>query len=375
VVGERAIEADVKGAARSRRRLAATIALVFACALVAVLRLHECTLLPVDTGDIVRHLLYGRAVAVHGFAAAAEPLTAFAPDWQEVAWAAFPYSYPPVTLAFFALVAALLPSVFFAKLALTVLEAVNASLIARLTGSRWLGVLYWASPMSIWWVSREGQFEPLQAFFSLLATLFALLAAPFLCGLAIALAIAVKMTAAALLPWLAVRLWQSGRRACAWAAAGFIVGCLPLLAAQVAYGGVSNVLRFGRLLVYNPYYWNPFADMFAWNPPWQVALDEVASYAMLVVLLVLAMRSGARLSWLAAIVFLVFCKLHSNVQFWYFLLLPSFLVTIPDRRWRFALIALCPLLDLRGSFEVLLGPVGPNRFHGLPSAFDRYPVP
>jgi hypothetical protein len=67
-----------------------------------------------------------------------------------------------------------------------------------------------------------------------------------------------------------------------------------------------------------------------------------------------------------------FCKLHSNVEFWYFLLLPSFLVTIPDRRWRFALIALCPLIDVRSGWEIVTGPMGQHTFHGLASVFDAY---
>jgi len=345
-----------------------------AAALVAAWRAYECLALPVETGDIARNVLYGALAAQHGFAVAAHALTDLSGAWADISWARFPYSYPPVTLAFFTFVASVSPTIFAAKACLTALEAANAWMLARLGRNAWLGLAYWASPLSIWWVSREGQFEPLQNAFSLLALLLAG-SLPLLAGVALALAISVKLTAAALLPWFALRLWRAGRRAAWLGLGGIALGFVPCVAAEFAWHGVSNVFRYGSLLTYNPYYWNPFADMFAWNTPLQVAADEFASYGMLAVLLLACVRArdlAARAGFLAPIAFLVFCKLHGNVQFWYFLLLPTFLATVPDRRLRFALIALCPLLDLRGSAEALLGPFDQRTFHGLPSVFDRY---
>ena len=129
--------------------------------LIAVLRGYFCWQDPVNSGDVVRHLLHSFHVLDEGLAAAGVPLQELDPDLAGSTWSAFPYNYPPVTLAFFVLIAALAPAVTAAKVALTVIEALNAWLLARVTGNRWLGLLYWASPVSIWWVSGEGQFEPL----------------------------------------------------------------------------------------------------------------------------------------------------------------------------------------------------------------------
>lgn len=345
-----------------------------AAGVVAAFRLYQCGMLPSETGDIVRHVLYGVAVDQQGVAAAGVPLTWLSSTWSHVAWARFPYSYPPVALAFFALIASISPSVFAAKLALTLIEAGNACLISKLTRSKILGLLYWASPLSIWWVSREGQFEPLQSFFMLLA-IAAAFERQFVSGAALALATSVKVTAGALVPWLAGVIWPSGWRARGLAVLGLIVGLVPAIASEAMYGGISNVLRYSSLLVYNPYYWNPWADLFTGNTPLQIVANEIASYGLLATLIALAFRSRNWLPFVAPIAFVVFCKTHTNVQFWYWLLLPAFLVPLPNPRWRFALIALCPLLDIHSLLELVSGPMGPVRFHGLPSAFDLYTLP
>ena len=344
-------------------------------AAVAVVRLWECASLPVETGDVVRNLIYGVAVGKLGLSAAGQPLAALAPEWQRVAWARLPYNYPPVALAFFTIVSALSPTAFFAKLSLTALEATNAWLISRVCGSRLLGLVYWASPASIWWVSREGQFEPLQTSFALVAVLVRE-RAPLASGVALGLAIWTKMTAAALLPWLAWKLWTQNPRALALGALGLALGSLPALAAEASYGGISNVLRYSSPLTYNPYYWNWTAtSLFSWNSGWLIGCDELASYGLLVALGVLALRSREPLAFLAPFVFTVFCKVHTNVQFWYWLALPALLVPIPEARWRFALIAACPLLDVRSALEVALGSLGRLEYRGLQSPFAAYRWP
>jgi hypothetical protein len=323
----------------------------------------------------VRNLIYGVAVGKFGPSAAGQPLAALAPEWQRAAWSQLPYNYPPVALAFFTIVSAISPTAFFAKLSLTALEAINAWLVSRACGSRLLGLIYWASPASIWWVSREGQFEPLQTSFALVSLLVRE-RAPLASGVALGLAIWTKMTAAALVPWLAWKLWTRNPRALGLGALGLALGSLPALAGEASYGAISNVLRYSSPLTYNPYYWNLAATrMFSWNPGWLIACDELASYGLLVALGVLAIRSRDPLAFLAPIVFTVFCKLHTNVQFWYWLTLPVLLVPIPEARWRFALIAASPLLDVRSALEVALGSFGYSGYRGLPSVFAAYRWP
>ncbi len=356
-----------------RRRFVA-LSLTGAALAIAVVRAFEIGALPVITGDVVRNLLYGVAVAEWGPASAAKPLAELSAGWAGASWAHLPYGYPPLALAFFALVAALSPTVFAAKLALTGIEAANSVLVARLTGSRWLGVAYWASPASLWWVSREGQFEPLQSLFTLLA-LLALPAAPVAAGVSLAAAVQVKVTALALAPWLAHRAWATGRRAAGQLALGFAVGLVPSLWAELAWGGVTNVLRFGAPLTYNPYYWSWAAPMFSWNPGWLIACDQLASWGVLAALVTYAVRARSAWSVTAPILFVLFCKTHSNVQFWYWLLFAPLCVPIEDRRWRLALIAAAPLLDVSSAVSLVGWPVGEHGFRGAASVFFAYEVP
>jgi hypothetical protein len=351
-----------------------TLALAAGAIAVAVIRVWQVQTLPIITGDVVRNLLYGLSVRERGFSALALPLVEIDPGWRGASWSRLPYNYPPVALAFFALVSAISPTVYAAKLALTGVEAANAALVGRLSRSRVLGLLYWASPASIWWVSREGQFEPLQSLFTLIA-LVALPRFAFASGVSLAFAIQVKLTAVALAPWLGWRCWKAGPRAARLAAVGLALGLLPSLYLELRYGALSNVFRFSSPLVYNPYYWNWTANMFSWNPGWLVLCDELASYGMLAALVTYAARARSAWSVAAPIAFLAFCKLHTNVQFWYFLLLAPLLVPIEDRRWRFALIAAVPLLDVGAAVSLLGNPIGQHGFHGTSSVFDAYASP
>lgn len=347
-----------------------SIAILFVA--IAAYRLYECTRLPLETGDIARHVLYGAATLKDGFAAAAHPLTDYSPAWTGVSWARFPYSYPPAAQAFFALVAFFSPTIFAAKLALTAIEGCNAWLIRRLSGSPLLALLYWASPLSIWWVSREGQFEPLQAFFCLIA-IAASREAPLIAGFGLAFAALTKATGLALLPWViwtVYSLW--GFPGIRKLALGFVLPFVPAAIAEASYGALSNVLRYGTLLIFNPLYWNLRAEMFAGERPWQLILGQLGTYAYIGVLGWLAASSRMILPYFAALVFIAFCKTHHNVQYWYLLMLPTFIMTVPDRRARFALVALCPILDLNSAFE-LLGHLRDQRtFFGLPSVFSPY---
>jgi hypothetical protein len=341
---------------------------------IGALRLYEIGSLPVITGDAVRNLLYGVAVREWGVTAAGRPLADLSPDWLGVSWAHLPYNYPPLALAFFSLVAAISPTVFAAKFALTLVEAANAWLVSRVGESRALGLVYWASPASMWWVSREGQFEPLQSLFAL-AALAALPVSPLAAGVSLALAVQVKVTAVFLAPWLAHRAWRAGPRALGLVALGLALGLLPSTYAELRWSGVTNVLRFSAPLRYNPYFWSWTANVFSWNPGWLIFLDELASYSMLAALVTYSVRRRSAWSTAAPILFVVFCKSHSNVQFWYWLLLAPLLLPIEDRRWRFALVACVPLLDVSSTVSLLGTPIGEHGFRGADSVWFRYQVP
>ncbi len=363
-------------------RRIATITLVLVATAVAALRYHYCTQPPANTRDVVRHMVYGRLVAERGLAIAGQALSQMDPPIKMVTWSNVPYNYPIVTLGFFTLVSALSHTIFFAKLALTVIEAINACLVYLCSGQRWLAVVYWASPVSMWWVSREGQFEPLQSLFAL-AALYLLPRTPAVAFALLALAVQVKLSAVLLLPLFLLSVVRGGWAALLPAAAGFGLAITPSVIALWYYPVryyplIAHVLRYNAPEVYNPYYWNVAArGVFGWNPPWLIAANQASTYGMLLVLSWLALRTRRPVQFVAPLAFLVLCKLHTNAQFWYMALLPSFLLPIENRTWRFWLIALVPLLDVHSFAEIVYGPFGytVGDYYARLSAFDSIWIP
>jgi hypothetical protein len=225
-------------------------------------------------------------------------------------------------------------------------EAINALLVGVMSRDRWLALIYWAAPGSIWWISREGQFEALQSLFVFL-TFLLLKRSPRLACVALALAVQVKLTAILLMPLVAWTVWKALRTEAWQAAAAFAAGFTPTAFALIFYPAVKQ-LRYSAPLTFNSYYWDVFTHkMFGWVPPWVIAANALASYGIVALLLfaLVTSRKG-RLPYLAPLLFLLVCKVHRNVQFWYMCLLPSFVFPIPSTRLRWALFLLIPMLDL-----------------------------
>jgi hypothetical protein len=282
---------------------------------------------------------------------------------EQIPWSQAPYPYPALALLFFTAVASVWPSLFFAKLVLTALEAGSALMVGRLSGDRWLGLVYWANPMSIWWVSREGQFEALQSFLVILS-LALLMRSPRLyktlaAAVLVILAVQVKITAILLLPLVAWTAWKRFGRRCWWLLPACIAGLLPTAVATLSYPAVSNVLKFSTPLHYNPYFWNLLdSQIFSWNPTWLRLANGLTSWAFLAAILLLARRSRKPMSYVAPVAFLALIKLHTHVQFWYLTVLPSLLLPICERRARLLLYATLPLLDVRTFLQIVAGPIG-----------------
>jgi glycosyl transferase family 87 len=358
------------------------VILFVAIVAVAAVRIWFSARLPVNTADVLRSIHTALYVLRDGPAVAGVPLVELDPGLQALGWARVPYSYPPLVLPFFVIVAAISPTLFAAKLALTLVEAVNASLIARITGSRWLGVLYWASPASIWWASGEGQFEPLMAFF-MLAAVAVLRRSPAGALALLALGFHIKLTAILLLPWCLLMIWRNAPGAMAKSVAAFVVVIVaPFVIAGLWYSVIDGLLGIPGTIRYNPYYWNFFdATAFLWNPGWLVSINALATYAVLGFMIWRAWRTqGGWAQFGGAIAFVVLVKVSTLAQFWYFLLFPAFVMPIEpveggaDVRWW--LVALTPLLDVRPLIEILSGPFGWSEvqtYFGF-SAFTRFGV-
>ena len=319
--------------------------------------MYQCTLTPADTDDVMRHLFYALYVARDGLAAAGKPLIQLEPRLGFVSWSHAAYNYPIVAIAFFVVAAKCSATSFNSKLLLTLIEAFNALLIKQLTGDTRLAWLYWVSPLSIWRVSREANFEPLQTLF-IVSALLALTSRPWLSGCLLACAIQTKLTAAFLLPWFFVTLAHRGQRDLAAAMLAMAAGFAVSVYAQLQYPMFESVVWSVRSLRFNPYYWNVLdRSLFTWTPPLVSLLNALASYSFLGVCLTgLIRRKSAH--YLGAAAFMLWCKTGSLIQPWYMLTAPALALTIPDGRIRLWLFVIALNLDPLSPAQLILGPRG-----------------
>ncbi len=348
---------------------------VLACA-VGALRIYYCTVLPVNTGDITRHLYTGLVVLKRGLATAGQPLVSSFPGASGVAWAGLPYNYPIFTLTYFTAIAAIMPTIFFAKLSLTAVEGINAFLVRRITGSRGLGLLYWAMPASVWWVSHEGQFEPLQALFTFTA-MTAFSSYPVWSGVLLAFAIQTKVTALFLIPLFMWRAWH--RRSLGPWFLGLVLGVIPTFLAQTQFKAVKMGFFSGRhALIYNPYFWNPWNKVYwAWHPDWLIVWAQVATYGAILAIVAAAYISKKPIDYLAPFTFLAACKVASQAQFWYLVLLPTFLVPLRHRGIRTIALVAIIWLEPVSAVQIVSGPFGytVGDYYGTTTPFTKLTVP
>ncbi len=337
------------------RRALARIGFTVAYLAVLTLRFEYCLEAPANTGDLLRHARYGLLVSRHGLAKADVPLAEVDPAFERIAWSDRPFNYPVLTLWFDVLVMGIYPTLFSLKLALTLVEALATAAVFLYSRDKWLALIYWSSPVSIWWVSHEGQFEALQSLMIVLA-LLALRRSRALGWFALAFAIQVKLFAVFMIPYflLTARRPRQLMRELPWLALGFA----PTVAASFFYSPVRNAL-FSNAMRYNAYYWDILhPSIFNWNPPWMIAANQITTWAAIGALTFLIVRGRYRSECLAALGFLVAMKLATNVQVWYLAVLPAMVLPIESTRLRRAMFLLAPLLDVSSTISIVSGPFG-----------------
>jgi hypothetical protein len=173
--------------------------------------------------------------------------------------------------------------------------------------------------------------------------------------LLLALAIQIKPFAAFLLPWFVTSSWRRGNLV--KGVGVFALGLLPTLIASFYYdaAGSSRSLT----LYFSPYYFNFFnLRIFGWMPAWLIFCNQLVSYTAIVALIVLAWRSRRWLPYAPVLAFMAAIKLATHVQFWYLMTAPALLLTLDNRRVRFWMFLLLPLLDVYSLAQTLAGPSG-----------------
>lgn len=316
--------------------------------LITIYRLYLVFHPPLRSMDLLRNIGFGKEFWRYGLAIYDHPTQDFVGTTYATLRPERYYNYPAVALLFFALVAKIWPSLIFGKLALTALEGLNTVLIWKISKDRLLPLLYYASPVSVWWVSREGQFEPLMISFSLLALYLLPRHAP---GAYFSLALGVqsKLTPLFLLPYLLSK--RAGWREFF----SFAFGFLPSLIFSLSSGYPSHFVE-RRLEAHgcNAYAWNIFdPSRLCDSPAMLVVINALISYGILVLCLLLMVHRRRFVEYVGLLILIVVLKSLGVGRPWYLLAVPLMAMPISER-WDRRLFFILGALD-RVAIRRLLG--------------------
>lgn len=332
-----------------------------------IYRLYLCLQPPITSTDLLRNIGFGKEFWKYGLTIYNYSPRHFVGTPYAQYWPHQHFIYPALAMLFFALVSKIWPALFFGKLVLTAIEGLNAFLIWKISGDRLLALLYYISPASLWWFSREGQYEPLLVLFGLLA-LYLLSRRPQWAYLNLALAIQTKYTPGFLLPYFLRKKigWREGLF--------FIIGFIPSILFTLRGEYIFRIFTPGYMPTNcNSYAWNiSNVEKLCGTPFWLVVANALLTYSMLILCLVLAIRrilsppvlsvaegsKGYRVfEYLGLALILVFLKSITWAQFWYIPTIPLFALTIEEPRERRLFFSLC-LFEMAALHNLLIAPFG-----------------
>ena len=329
---------------------------LFVCG--GLLRVYYCFQLPVYTTDLLRNLGYGKAFYTWGYRIYDLVPFDFSPAPSQFLWPNRKYPYPAVTILFYAAVAGVWSSVFFGKLALTLIDTVSARYIYKLTNSRLISLLYWINPMSLWYSSREGQFEGLIVLWIVLA-MWALRNKKAYAYALLGLAIQTKLFPVFLGPYFLSKMSWRNPKKLAWEWGFGIISFTPSLIAVVTSGYLTQFIGTGYLPNYNPLSWNlGDPSLYQSYPFWLILAHWIAGFVFVLGCAYGAIRTKEYLGFFAPFVFVWFVKMNIIGQFWYLMQTPAYCLTVSNNRYRILLFCLSFLLGIRSLWSIFIGPVG-----------------
>ncbi len=349
--------------------------LVWLVAAATIYRLYLCLQPPITSTDLLHNIGFGKEFWKYGLTIYNYPARHFIGTPYAGLWPHQHFIYPALSMLFFAFLAKIWPALFFGKLVLTAIEGLNAFLIWKISGDRLLALLYYISPASLWWVSREGQYEPLVVLFGLTALYF-LSRRPQWAYFNLALAIQTKYTPGFLLPYFLGKKtgWKEGLF--------FIVGFIPSILFILRSEYVFRIFTPGYMPTNcNSYTWNIFdADKLCGTPSWLVVINAVLTYGILILCLAFAIRrilmvrqahhngpwksrvlnslkGGQVFEYLGLVLFIIFVKSIGAAGFWYIPTMPLFVLPIDKPRQRRLFFSLA-LFEMAALHNLLIGPFG-----------------
>ncbi|MGI9323319.1 MAG: hypothetical protein ACR2PJ_07040, partial [Pseudomonadales bacterium] len=197
--------------------------------------------------------------------------------------------------------------------------------------------------------------------------------------LLLAVAIQVKLTAGAFLPYFAYRVYKEHRQEVHWIAAGFAVGFMPTLVAGFFFPVVMPIIETLGTLEHNAWYWNWTSSVERGWPYYIRFPNQMVSYSMLAVLIIAFARAFIRqqpqtfvkkqprvlftwpsaagllqaLECTPAIIFLAFAKTSTKFMGWYWMALLPFLLIISNPLLRLMLVVLALGMEVVGYMYLL----------------------
>lgn len=308
--------------------------LVAALLAVLALRVWYCTLAPIETSDLYRHLGFtshflDNPKAFYWLIPSDYPDEFWSDFWSEV-----PYIYPPVALLFFAFFGTLGIGLFWVKLTLTLFDLATAVLIGR-SFSWWAALLVFSAPISVWYTSHEGQYESLVTFLMVFSIFSIRLGRWKMAGAAFLLALQTKQLAILIAPYLLFEIFHRIRPKRLRAAKGFLIGfclaALPFLPFYYWRPGLWLLPLQNQEYLLNPYFWPFFCSNASiahfdecsnlralWN-----AIVSLAPISLLALFLAQGHFRRKLPQTLPSLGFWLMIKSAAWVMNWYMLLLPA----------------------------------------------------
>lgn len=329
--------------------------------LILLVRLYWTTQPPVNSTDLLRYVGFGKEFWNYGLNIYNYTPRDFGNAPYSNLWPDLQFIYPATAMLFFALVAAVWPSLFFAKLVLTIIELANGLLIARITGDKWYGLFYFLNPVSIWWISGEGQYESLVALFTLLALFHLSQRSDWSYGW-LGLAIQAKYWPGVLLPYFLS--WERRLRPLVILVIVFVPSLLFALSSEYIFHIFGSQVMASNC---NAFVWNiTNGSRTCGTPMWHLIVYAVATYgALLVVLWGMVLdrrRPKELLTYVGLLAFLLYYKSITWATSWYLPMLAVFAVPIrrPWIRWAVLLLSFADPIVWAGLFGHPIGWVNPE---------------
>ena len=324
----------------------------------AALRIAYCFAVPLYSTDVLRNLGYGIEFHYYGFRVYEMTPYDFSPELYQYFWPNYHYTYPAVTLLYFAVIAKVWAAIVFVKLILTLIEFLNAWLVYKVSDDRVCALIYLCHPVCIWFASHEGQFEPIGNVLTLTALWLLRKNRPS-SFLFLALAIQTKLFPIFLLPLFLIKTVRISRghvfRCVGWG----LIGLFPSVIAAWNSRYLVHLFHPGYVPKSNPISWALFQPgLHGFTPFWLVFSHWIAGIVFLITILIFIRSEQRFLPFLAPLVFVAFVKANSIGQLWYMMFTPVFCLPVENRKHRRILMALTLLFGVREFWSIAVGPVG-----------------